>query len=66
MADISEFHSIIDSATNELRRNLTAIDASVISTLMDQICEAGKISFFGVGREGLAMKGFANGGGLVW
>ncbi|KAG7672159.1 hypothetical protein Ndes2526B_g06857 [Nannochloris sp. 'desiccata'] len=59
MADISEFHSIIDSATNELRRNLTAFDPSVISTLMDKICEAHRIGFYGVGREGLAMKGFA-------
>jgi len=59
MADISDFHSIIGSATEELRRNLTAINPSMISTLMDKISTAHKIGFYGVGREGLAMKGFA-------
>lgn len=59
MADISEFHAIIDAATSELRRNLTAIDTNVISVLLDNICEANKIACYGVGRESLAMKGFA-------
>jgi 6-phospho-3-hexuloisomerase len=59
MGDFSEFHLIIDGATNELRRNLAAIETNVVSTFMDKILESNRIGFYGVGREGLAMKGFA-------
>lgn len=59
MIDISEYHAIIDSATSELRKNLYAVDTQAVSILMDSICQAKKIALYGVGREGLAMKGFA-------
>lgn len=59
MSDLVEFHEIIDLATAELRSNLYAIDAAAIPLLLENIHRAGKIGIYGVGREGLAMKGFA-------
>ena len=59
MIDISEYHAIVDSATAELRRNLYAVDTQALTMLMDSISQAKKIGLYGVGREGLAMKGLA-------
>lgn len=59
MVELGEYQAIVESATSELRRNLFAVDGNALTVLISSICEAKKIGLYGVGREGLALKGLA-------
>lgn len=53
------YTELVNVVTEELKTNLNAIAQSTVNELVDVIARANKIAVYGVGREGLAMKGFA-------
>lgn len=53
------YAGLIDLAVQELRTNLNAIAQTTVDELVDAIATAKTVAVYGVGREGLAMKGFA-------
>lgn len=54
-----EFCRVVDVVTLQLRETLNNIDGASLADLVHNIVTASKISCYGVGREGLAMKGLA-------
>lgn len=54
-----DYEQLVDNTTNELKANLAAVDTRGVQVLLDELSHANKIAVYGVGREGLAMKGFA-------
>ena len=54
-----DFATVVNTATNELQRNVLAVKREDIDVLIEALLTAKKIALYGVGREGLAMKGFA-------
>lgn len=54
----NQFAFLLDAAVGELRRNVAATEAAA-AVLVEQLVAVRRIALYGVGREGLAMKGFA-------
>jgi 6-phospho-3-hexuloisomerase len=54
-----DFPKLVRLAVSELGSNLLAIPDASITSLIEQIAAARRVAVYGVGREGLAMKGFA-------
>ena len=63
MDDVEElratYASVVESAVEELRNNVLAVARDDLALLLETLASAGRIALYGVGREGLAMKGFA-------
>ena len=54
-----DYEKVVHAATSELLRNLLNVDPAALDVLLTSILAARKIALYGVGREGLALKGFA-------
>lgn len=57
----TQFVRLVDQATAELRETLCRVQSSEIEDLVRRITEARRLACYGVGREGLAMKGLVRG-----
>jgi 6-phospho-3-hexuloisomerase len=53
------YASAVESAVEELRNNVVAVPQEDLAMLLQALASAGRIALYGVGREGLAMRGFA-------
>ena len=53
------YASVVESAVDELRNNVLAVARDDLALLLEALSSAGRVALYGVGREGLAMKGFA-------
>lgn len=54
----SRYAALLDAAVAELRRNVGAAEAAA-AELTERLAGARRVACYGVGREGLAMRGFA-------
>ncbi|PRW58445.1 Fe-S cluster assembly [Chlorella sorokiniana] len=62
MAAESQYTQLLDAAVQELQRNVGAAEGAAAALVERLVAAAGshrRIAVYGVGREGLAMKGFA-------
>ena len=53
------FADIVDWATSQLRDTLLSVAPEEVYSLVTTLKAARRVACYGVGREGLAMKGFA-------
>ena len=53
------FYELVAAATGELGAALRAVQPQQLERLLGAVAQARRLATFGVGREGLAMKGFA-------
>lgn len=56
---MGSYTSLIDQAMRELKLSLAEVHPDSANTLVEEIAKASSIAVYGVGREGLALKGFA-------